>query len=178
MLPHAKIHGKWFFGGVIVKAKSIALLLFAAIAVYGFSQDSGGALEEIDNSDPLLDSNRLLLHTDTFFSKTLYLWDDGTPATYREVLAGIATVPANESLVLQEKIWRNVTYTTLGLTLASFAGIIAYKNFDFNGPEWLLETCFYTGLFSYLSTWLAGNIANTKLYSAVDRYNLHIGLGR
>ncbi|MDR2070455.1 MAG: hypothetical protein LBP81_03425, partial [Treponema sp.] len=143
----------------------------------GFSQEVGSYPGETDGSRLPLDSNRLLLHTDSFFSKTWYQWGDGTPAPYKDVLAHIAAVPENKSLAQQEKIWRGVTYTTAGLFLASFAGTAVYSIGDFNEPR-IFGACLYTRIFSFLFSIAAGDIANIKLQSAVDRYNLSIGLGR
>jgi hypothetical protein len=159
-----------------VKIKNFALVVFFMAAAYGFSQETGNALDAEDRNAPPPVS-RLLLHTEGYFSKTWYQWGDGTPAQYRDVLAHVATVPENESLVRQEKLWRNATYTTAVLFLASLAGTVVYNVGGFDTP-WVLDVCLYTGLFSFLSNITAGNTANIKLQCAVDRYNLHIGLGR
>jgi hypothetical protein len=160
-----------------MKIKYIALSIFFMAAICGFSQEAGSPLGEADSKSFAPANNRLLLHTDRFFSKTWYQWGDGTPAQYREVLTHIAAVPENESLVRQEKILRNLTYTTAGLFLASLAGTIVYSTSDFDEP-WVFDACLYTGMFSFLFNMITGDAANIKLQSAVDRYNLHIGLGR
>jgi hypothetical protein len=160
-----------------MKVKYIALLLFFLTTMYSFSQNAENGLEETGSSQLPLESSRLLLHTDSFFSKTWYQWEDGTPAQYRDVLAHIRAVPENEALVRQEKVWRGINYTTAGLFLASLAGTVIYSIGDFDEP-WIYGTCLYTGIFSFLFNVITGDVANIKLQSAVDRYNLHTGFGR
>jgi hypothetical protein len=162
---------------VDVKIIKIFLLVFLMATMNGFSQETGSALDEAGSNGHLLPDNRLLLHTDSLFSKTWYKSEDGTPVQYREVLALIAVVPENDSMIRQEKILRNLTYTTTGLFLASLAGTVVYSAGNFDEP-WIFTSCFYTGMFSFLFTITFGDAANIKLQSAVDRYNLSVGFGR
>jgi hypothetical protein len=160
-----------------MKINTFALSALLMAAVCGFSQEAGNPLDETDSKSFAPVSDRLLLHTDSFFSKTWYQWGDGTPAQYREVLAHITAVPENESLARQEKILRNLVYTTAGLFLGSLVGTVVYSAGDFDEP-WVFETCLYTGMFSFLFNIVTGKAADIKLQSAVDRYNLSVGLGR
>lgn len=145
--------------------KYICFLLYAVISSPCFTQEYSANRAEVPP---------LLLHTEGFFAKTSYQRLDGTPVEYKNVLALIASVPGNESLVQSERAWSIAAYITAGLFAASFVTASVYTRWELPASDVILPVSFYTGAASFLVTILTGQIAQIKLQCAVDRYNLHV----
>jgi hypothetical protein len=109
-----------------------------------------------------------------FKSFSLYRQGDVKNLSYKKTRALISTIPENNKLKRQERIWRVSSKIFAGLSTASLAAMIYYYNDDsprsFNRFGYSFVSLFTFSVYSYFSQ----IIANNKLQQCIDNYNNNI----
>jgi hypothetical protein len=132
---------------------------------------SGVLIFSQENENSGLD---VLLRDSNFFARHYYQNESGVSVEYKDVLSMVSKIPENNLLLKQEKTWRIVNYSLIGVFLLSFAGHTVYSIGGFEYADTIMQTCLITGMFSFLGTIVAGDAAQIKLQRSVDNYNLYI----
>ncbi|MCL1946929.1 MAG: hypothetical protein FWF51_07255 [Chitinivibrionia bacterium] len=106
-----------------------------------------------------------------FKAFSLYRQDDVKNLSYKKTRALISTIPENNKLMRQERIWRVSSKILAGLTTASLVATIYYYNDD--SPRKYTNSGVSILTFSLCSIF-TGITANNKLQQGVDNYNYNI----
>jgi len=120
-----------------------------------------------------LDLSAFLLKS-SLTEKGFYHTPNGTLVKYRQVRQMVSAVSGNETLLKQERRWRVVSRTLMGVFLSSTAVSFATSFMDddtYNKIDAINANVFELSLFSWILTGIA---ANVKLQKAVDNYNYRL----
>jgi hypothetical protein len=110
------------------------------------------------------------------WSTSLYQDKDEKILSYEKTRALISTIPENNKLMRQERVWRVLSKVFAGLSYASLGAVIYYY-YDYDGSSRAYDRYLYswTGVFTFsVYSLFSQAYANNKLQQGVDNYNYNI----
>ena len=152
-------------------------LLVSVFVLQTYADDS--ILENVENkssskSDFSVISSDFLVHTPLLLNYIQYENLEGKRISYKNVNLKLQSVPENQVLLKEHKIWKGITYALLGICTAGSIAITVVG--DQKGPvyEAISEASFIASTISLSSALLTSGVSASKYLKAVDNYNVSL----
>lgn len=153
------------------------LLIILVMSVFVLQTYANGSiLENTENKASLeadfsVINSDFLVHTPLLFNYIQYENLEGKRISYKNVNLKLQSVPENQVLLKEHKIWKGITYALLGICTAGSIAITVVG--DQKGPayETISEVSFVASTISLSCALLTSGFSASKYLKAVDNYN-------